>query len=289
MLRASKIPLQPLRHLDALWIQVAGTLCNLSCTHCFVSAGPTADRHGLMARAEVAAHVATAVRLGVREFYFTGGEPFLHPELLPILADTMAVGPCTVLTHGLLLTPPRLAALAELRAGARYALEIRVSLDGATAAEHDAVRGPGTFARALDGLRALAAHGFLPIVAWTHPPDVDASDVAARAAALLGAAGIARPRLKLLPLLGLGREAERQGDPLTATLAGWDLDDEALASLQCSGCRAVSARGVFVCPLLVNELGGRVGATLDEALAPYSLAHAACLACHVTGLTCSNA
>src|ERR1041385_1836130 len=108
MLQASKIPMQRLRHLDALWIQVAGTLCNLACTHCFVSAGPGVDRHGFMTRSEVADHVSDAARLGVREFYFTGGEPFLHPELLPILEDTLRVGPCTVLTNGTLFTAERL-------------------------------------------------------------------------------------------------------------------------------------------------------------------------------------
>jgi hypothetical protein len=34
---AGGVPSQPWLELDALWIQVAGTLCNLSCTHCFVT------------------------------------------------------------------------------------------------------------------------------------------------------------------------------------------------------------------------------------------------------------
>ncbi|HYM82240.1 MAG TPA: radical SAM protein, partial [Candidatus Limnocylindria bacterium] len=75
----SRYPEQPLLHLDALWIQVAGTLCNLECTHCFVSSGPGNDRHSIMSRADVRGRVAEALGLGVKEFYFTGGEPFLHP------------------------------------------------------------------------------------------------------------------------------------------------------------------------------------------------------------------
>ena len=85
---AAEVPHQPLFHLDALWIQVAGTLCNLRCTHCFVSSGPGDDHHALMPRDEVRRHVADGVALGVKEFYFTGGEPFVHPALLEILADT---------------------------------------------------------------------------------------------------------------------------------------------------------------------------------------------------------
>src|SRR5436190_23385087 len=84
-----RYPFQPLLHLDALWIQVAGTVCNLRCTHCFVSCGPGDDRHPFMTRDEVRGHVADAVRLGVKEFYFTGGGPVLHPEITGILADTL--------------------------------------------------------------------------------------------------------------------------------------------------------------------------------------------------------
>ena len=43
--------MQPLLHLDELWIQVAGTLCNLSCSHCFVPSGPGIDRHELFRKA----------------------------------------------------------------------------------------------------------------------------------------------------------------------------------------------------------------------------------------------
>src|SRR6476660_3167459 len=57
-------PAQPLHHLDALWIQVAGTLCNLACTHCFVSSGPGDDHHALMSRDQVRGRVAEGVALG---------------------------------------------------------------------------------------------------------------------------------------------------------------------------------------------------------------------------------
>src|SRR5882672_3050042 len=72
-----RFPSQPLLALDSLWVQVGGTLCNLSCTHCFVSCGPGDDHHALMSRDEVRARVAEGVALGVKEFYFTGGEPFV--------------------------------------------------------------------------------------------------------------------------------------------------------------------------------------------------------------------
>jgi len=282
-------PLQPLFHLDALWIQVAGTLCNLTCTHCFVSSGPGDDHHALMARDEVRNHVADGLALGAKEFYFTGGEPFVHPAMLEIIEETLEHGPVTVLTNGTLFTRERVTTLARLAAASRYALELRVSLDGPSAAEHDRLRGPGSFERALAGLRALTAAGLLPIVTATQGAGDQAMALIERYLVMLHDAGIARPRLKLLPMFQLGREVARsRGYEPAETLIGLPPAAFDPHRLQCSGCRAVTSRGVFVCPLLVDEPGGRMAGSLDRALGPFALRVGACYTCHVTGMTCGN-
>ncbi len=286
---ADQVPLQPLFHLDALWIQVAGTLCNLSCTHCFVSSGPGDDHHALMSRDQVRGRVAEGVALGVKEFYFTGGEPFVHPAMLEIIADTLVHGPVTVLTNGTLFTVPRAAALRRLGEKSRYSLEIRVSLDGWRAADHDRLRGAGSFERALEGIRRLSAVGLLPIVTVTQHDEADALEFRERYLALLRDLGIERPRLKVLPLFLLGREAERsRGYDPAETLAGLPAAAFDPHRLQCSSCRAVTSRGVFVCPLLVDEPEARMGWRLEETLRPFPLRHGACYTCYLTGMTCGN-
>ncbi len=282
-------PLQPLAHLDALWIQVAGTLCNLACTHCFVSCGPGDLHHPLMSRAEVRARVDEGLALGVREIYFTGGEPFMHPDMLEILEDALADAPCTVLTNGTLFTSARVAALAALADRSRFALELRVSLDGMDARTHDALRGAGSFARTIEGLVRATDAGLLPIVTVTRGTDDDPLAFRERFIAMLRAAGLERPRLKVLPLFRLGRETERS----RAYGAAESLADLPAAAfdptrLQCGSCRAVTAKGVYVCPLLVDEPQGRMGDTLAGALGPFRLAHGACYTCYVTGMTCAN-
>jgi hypothetical protein len=282
-------PSQPLAHLDALWIQVAGTLCNLSCTHCFVSCGPGDLHHPLMSREEVARAVAEGLGLGVKEIYFTGGEPFMHPEMLEILGDTLPHAPCTLLTNGTLFTRSRLTAMREMSDDARYALELRVSLDGYDAASHDRFRGAGNFDRAIDGLVRAEAAGLLPLVTVTQNTDEDPLAFRERYRGMLRAAGLARPRLKVLPMFQLGRETGRtRGYGVAESLA--DLPAEAFdpARLQCGSCRAVTAKGVYVCPLLVDEPDGRMSDTLAGALGSYELRHGACYTCYVTGMTCAN-
>jgi sulfatase maturation enzyme AslB (radical SAM superfamily) len=286
---ASTFPAQPLLHLDALWIQVAGSLCNLECVQCFVSAGPGNHHHALMSRDQVRRHVGDALALGVKEFFFTGGEPFVHPEMIEILEDTLGHGPSTVLTNGTLWTRGRLAALASLAQTSRYSLEIRVSLDGGTAEEHDRYRGAGTFERTVLGLIELESHGLLPIVTVTQHGDEDPLAFRARYFEMLKEAGLKRPRIKIIPLFLLGRETARtRAYDGSETLRGLPPENFDPLRLQCGGCRAVTSRGVFVCPLLVDEAGARMGTRLDETLGPFELRYGACHTCWVTGMTCAN-
>jgi len=109
-----------------------------------------------------------AIQLGVREIYFTGGEPFLHKQMLPILDRALQVAPTTVLTNGTLITPTVADALGALQAESRYSLEIRISLDDVDEARNDAVRGKGAWRRALRAIHVLQDRGIVPIVAVTE-------------------------------------------------------------------------------------------------------------------------
>src|SRR6266851_7928421 len=96
----SPAPVVPLAHLDELWFQVGGTLCNLECRHCFISCSPHNDAFGFLDLAAVQRALDESIRLGVKEYYFTGGEPFLNPDMVAILEFTLRYGPATVLTNG---------------------------------------------------------------------------------------------------------------------------------------------------------------------------------------------
>jgi sulfatase maturation enzyme AslB (radical SAM superfamily) len=274
--------------LDTLWFQVGGTVCNLACTHCFVSCSPTNHTHEMMRLAEVERYLEEAAALGVREYYFTGGEPFLNPEMEAILAATLKIGPATVLTNGLLLDPARCRRLKDLEEGSDYSLDLRVSLDGYDAATNDPIRGDGTFERILAGIRNLVAVGLNPVITVTEvSPESAADEGKARFFALLRALGIERPRLKLLPLFQLGAEAERGGAYESwQRLHAGDVPKGSWDHLQCSACRMVTDQGVWVCPILVNEPSGRLGETLADALRGFDLAHPACWTCHVYGVSC---
>ncbi len=283
-------PQVPCLSLDTVWFQVAGTLCNLSCGHCFISCSPANHHHELMSRADVRRYLDEAEALGVKDFYFTGGEPFLNRDLPWMLEDALRVGPATVLTNATLVTAARAQGLASLARESRYSLEMRVSLDGLTAETNDRIRGEGCFESTLGGLAELGRAGFNPIITVTRTWSDD-EDAALREQfhEFLRGIGLSRPRVKVLPLFHIGREAGRSrgyepGERLTEDhMRGFDP-----WLLQCSTSRMVTSRGVYVCPILIDVPAARMGSTLAETLRPFPLAHGACHTCWATGASCRN-
>ncbi|MFO0883716.1 MAG: radical SAM protein [Pirellulales bacterium] len=279
-----------LSHLDELWFQVGGTRCNLTCSHCFISCSPHNKSFGFLSLATVDSYLQEASKLGVREFYFTGGEPFLNVEMVSILKRTLEFGPATVLTNGTVLRKEWLKELAEAESRSGYSLEFRVSIDGPTAESNDPIRGEGSFRRIVEGLRLLIDAGFLPILTATRvwKDEVHAATVE-QFRNLLLSIGCRQPRIKILPTLQLGAEATRtQGYSPSARLSVEDLEGFDTRQLVCEHARIVTDRGVYVCPLLIESPSAHLGKTLSNSLGDAVLSEGACTTCYQYGALCAN-
>lgn len=192
--------------------------CNLACTHCSSDSGP--GPVGALDGALMRRLFRELADLGCMQVHVTGGEPLLHPELLPALDEAFALGLNVLLTtNGTLVTEALADALA-----ARPFRCVSVSLDGPDGAAHDLVRGPGAFARALEGLRRLAARGQVGVTTTFTPglrgrlgelvrrcEDAGAASLTLRPAL---PAGRARGRPDLLPAQADFEAAARELDRL---------------------------------------------------------------------------
>lgn len=146
-----------LRLPRALTLAITGA-CNLSCRHCWVEAGRRTSA-GHVPVAAVLRLVDGFAALGVDTVWITGGEPLAHPGWESILAQCCArpsLRAVGVQTNAGLLDDARVA---RLRALPIDRLQLQVSLDGASPATHDRVRGAGSFAAALAGVTRLSAAG----------------------------------------------------------------------------------------------------------------------------------
>lgn len=140
--------------------------CNLKCSYCVAKSGPNAPRRAI-GLANVQRLVDEAVALGFDHVFFTGGEPFILNEIYDMLAYSSARVPTTVLTNAMLLRGSRLDRLTAI---ANENLLVQVSLDGGRAADHDAYRGSGSWAKAVEGIRLLQAAGFRVRIGTTETP-----------------------------------------------------------------------------------------------------------------------
>lgn len=286
-----EIPSVELSHLDHLWFQVSGTLCNLTCHHCFISCSPQNDSFGYLTLAQVQQRLEESVALGVKEYYFTGGEPFLNRDMVPILVETLKYGPATVLTNGTVLKDEWLDELRRAEQASLYSIELRVSIDGFSPETNDPIRGEGTFVRAIAGVKKLVEYGFLPIITATRTwSDEDDQQVVSQFVATLKLAGYERPRLKILPPLQLGAEAERtQGYRDSERITRRMMKGFDASQLVCEHSRVVTDKGVYVCPILIESPDANLGESLAESTQPYALSHGACYTCYQYGAICSNA
>ncbi len=274
--------------LDVLWLQVTGTVCNLACTHCFITCGPKNESHPIMDTAEVLAALERAVQAGVKEVYFTGGEPFLHPDLQLLIERTLEHAPLSILTNGVLIDASTAAWLARCERESAYSLELRVSVDGVTPAENDPIRGRGTYEKIMQGARNLLHAGLNPVFTVTTVHAVyDESSGRTGFLEHLRNEGFHQPRVKFIPPFHIGREERRggaypEGHVLTpdALLPGEEWD------LQCGSCRTVTAKGVYPCPILIEAERARLGDDLESTFVPIRLNHPACVTCHEEKFSC---
>jgi predicted phosphodiesterase/uncharacterized Fe-S cluster-containing radical SAM superfamily protein len=282
--------------LRTLWINT-GTLCNVTCRNCYIESSPRNDRLAYITAAEVAAYLDEIERekLATEEIGFTGGEPFMNPELFPMLEECLRRGyRALVLTNA--MRPMQLvkAPLLDLlhRFGER--LTLRVSLDHFTAERHEEERGPGAWAPTLAGLLWLARNGLRVAVAgrtqWgeaeaaeragyqrlfaAHDIPIDAADPA---------------QLVLFP------EMDAREDVPEITERCWGILDKSPADVMCAASRMVVKRNgaaqptVVACTLIPYEAAFDLGPTLAGALGAVKLNHPHCAKfCVLGGASCSR-
>ena len=282
-----------LSELDTLWLNT-GTLCNLACATCYIESSPTNDALVYLSADHAARFLDEAQTMGAREIGFTGGEPFMNPDMLAMLEDTLARGfEALVLTNAMKPMRRHEAALLDLRARFGSKLTLRVSLDHHSRQVHEAERGARTWNPAMDGLRWLSENGFSIAVAGRLLPGEGEVEARNAYAVLFDAEGIAidardPARLVLFP------EMDADKDIAEITTACWDILGKSPADIMCATSRMVvhrkgeAAPRVVACTLIPHDPGFDLGATLDEASRDVPLNHPHCARfCVLGGASCS--
>ena len=284
-----------LSHLETLWFNT-GTLCNLTCANCYIESSPRNDRLAYLAAAEVSVFLDEIERggLGTREIGFTGGEPFMNPDILDMLGEVLERGfECLVLTNAMRPMMKCGEGLLRLRDDHGDRLAIRVSIDHYEQALHEEERGPRSWAPTVEGLRWLSDRGFNLTAAGRTLWGGDEEELRAGFGRLFADLGViidaADPaRLVLFP------EMDTSVDVPEITSGCWDILGQSPDDVMCSSSRMVVKRKdadspvVLSCTLLPYDEAFEMGTTLAEAWGPVKLNHPHCAKfCVLGGARCS--
>ena len=281
-----------------LWFNT-GTLCNITCENCYIHSSPTNDRLAYITEAEVSDFLnqITEQRWPVSEIGFTGGEPFMNPEMIAMARLSLAAGyRVLILTNAMqpMMRPRVQAGLLKLNEEFGDRLTLRISVDHWSARLHDKERGPGNFERTIQGMNWLRDNGFHMTVAgrtvWGE------SEFAARSGY---AALYARHRYEIdaqnPSQTVLFPEMDESANVPEITTACWGILNKSPDQVMCSSSRmVVKRRGaaapvVVSCTLLPYAPEFELGSTLAEAEGEVSLNHPHCAKfCVLGGASCSG-
>ncbi len=285
-----------LKSLDTLWFNT-GTLCNLTCGHCYIESSPRNDRLVYLSAAEIAVYLDEIeyLGLGTNLIGFTGGEPFMNPALPAMLEIALARGFRTlVLTNAMKPMAKMKPALMALRQRHGERLQIRVSLDHYGRRVHEEERGRRSWQPTLDGLLWLAANGFAVSVASRRLSGESEAEIRSGFARLFAELGLTIDADDPMALT-VFPEMDPEADVPEITEECWGLLGKSPEDVMCAGSRMVvrfkgAARpSVIACTLLPYDPRFDLGPTLAGARGPVALNHPHCAKfCVLGGGACSR-
>ena len=287
----------PLSDPQTLWFNT-GTLCNIECENCYILSSPTNDALVYLTADEITDYLDQLEdrNWGVREIAFTGGEPYMNPEMNEMTRRCLERGyDVLILTNAMMPMQRKKVkeGLLELNAAYPGKLTMRISVDHWSEELHDKERGKGSFGKTITGMEWLSENGFTMAVAgrtvWgetdadsrqgyadlyaTHGFDIDANN----------------PGMTVL-----FPEMDETVEVPEITTDCWGILSKQPTEVMCSNSRMVvkhkgaDAPSVIACTLLPYEKEFDMGRTLEEAEKSVQLNHPHCAKfCVLGGASCS--
>lgn len=284
-----------LSHLRTLWFNT-GSLCNITCVNCYMDSSPKNDALVYITLDEFRTYLDEihTERLDVEEIAFTGGEPFMNPDMIAMIDEALSRGfRVLVLTNAMkpLLNKREPLKAIQDRFGA--ALSLRISIDHFTREGHEQIRGQDTWPPMIEGLKWLADNGFDIAVAGRTCWDETEQQAREGYKAFFAAEGIAvdandPSRLVLFP------EMDANIDVPEITTQCWTILNVSPDAMMCASSRMIvkrkgaSAPSVVPCTLLPYDTEFDLGPRLADAEKTVQLNHPHCARfCVLGGASCS--
>ena len=275
-----------------LWFHT-GTACNLSCPFCLEGSKPGDNRLNRIHFEDAKPFIDEALDLGVEQFSFTGGEPFVIRDMIRILEYALEHRPCLVLTNGTDPIIKRIKDVVPLR-NKPNPLAFRISIDYPDATLHDTGRGEGNFDKALQTVRVLHEHGFRVSLARQIPKGEDTQATERAYRAVFDDFGIP-PDTNIVAFPDFLSPGSLADVPqITESCMTQYHSEESRDEFMCAFSKMIVKKDgrmrVYACTLVDDDDKYDLGASLTEAmpLRVVMLKHHRCYSCFAYGASCSE-
>ncbi len=283
---------------QTLWFNT-GTLCNIECANCYILSSPTNDALVYITADEVSDYLdqLDARNWNVSEIAFTGGEPYMNPEMNEMTRRALDRGyEVLILTNAMrpMMRKSVREGIASLIKDYGDKITFRVSVDHWSETLHDQERGKGAFEKTMVGMAWLRDQGARLAIAGRSMWD-ETQDAARAGYARLFAEHDFKIDAQEPAMTVIFPEMDETVEVPEITTACWGFLDKSPDAMMCSSSRMVVKRrgadrpAVLACTLLPYSPEFELGETLEQAETDVHLNHPHCAKfCVLGGASCSG-
>ncbi len=247
-------PKVELKNLDNLFFQLCTKTCNLRCKHCYIERNPYKNEEDFIDLDKIKKTLIALRGQNLKSIYLTGGEPLMHPDFNQILRMCLKISNTTVMSNGVMINDKKARFLRKIDDESQFETIYRISLDSTNELENDAIRGRGSFRKALVAIMSLLKYEFNPIISVVNFKNRDRKEIFDEFQSYFFKKGFALDdiNLKIIPYF-------RKSDEMAQIEM---IDDVNIEKLDCYNSRIVSQNGVYACPMLSDDYRARLGSNI---------------------------
>ena len=247
-------PKVELKNLDNLFFQLCTKTCNLRCKHCYIERNPYKNEEDFIDLDKIKKTLIALRGQNLKSIYLTGGEPLMHPDFNQILRMCLKISNTTVMSNGVMINDKKARFLRKIDDESQFETIYRISLDSTNELENDAIRGRGSFRKALVAIMSLLKYEFNPIISVVNFKNRDRKEIFDEFQSYFFKKGFALDdiNLKIIPYF-------RKSDEMAQIEM---IDDVDIEKLDCYNSRIVSQNGVYACPMLSDDYRARLGSNI---------------------------
>ena len=247
-------PKVELTHLDNLFLQLCTKTCNLKCKHCYIEKNPYKNEEDFIPLEKIKQNLIAIKNQNLKSIYLTGGEPLMHPDFNQILRMSLKISNTTVMSNGVMINDKKARFLRKIDDESQFETIYRISLDSTDELENDALRGRGSFRKALVAIMSLLKYEFNPIISVINYKSRPQGEIFEEFQKYFSKKGFALDdiNLKIIPFFNKNKNLEEI-----------EINENInIEKLDCLNSRVISKNGVFACPMLVDDYRARLGSNI---------------------------